>query len=345
MTTRSKFKSVHDPADEVIHLRAEIERLQGLIEGRKKDSGLISEQMGKVLSQVKVAPAPKLVYSAPSKTASPVTLVAHLTDWHVGQKTNSEHIEEFGEFDYATATRRVATFAQGINAKTTALRAAYTCDTLHIIGTADWVSGDIHEELIRTNEFPCPVQAVKSGYLLGAFIADQAPHYKNVVVDLLTAGNHDRITKKNQSEEGGLNSWGYVATEIAKQFVSSIPNVKVHIHYGLSDIITVGESRRYLITHGHGIKGTWGIPYYGVDRRVSKESKARMNLHEGKHFHKLVIGHFHASFDGPDWFVGGSLTGTGAHDHHEGRHMDPHQTTWVVHPKHGEFDFTRWFLR
>jgi len=24
---------------------------------------------------------------------------------------------------------------------------------------------------------------------------------------------------------------------------------------------------------------------------------------------------------------------------------EPHQTSWMVHPEHGQFDFTRWWLR
>src|SRR3546814_1528056 len=45
-----------------------------------------------------------------------------------------------------------------------------------------------------------------------------------------------------------------------------------------------------------------------------------------------------------DWQLGGSLSGTNAFDHANGRHCKAHQTGWFVHPEHGEFDWTRWWL-
>ena len=82
----------------------------------------------------------------------------------------------------------------------------------------------------------------------------------------------------------------------------------------------------------------------GVERKKMKEAMTRMNMAESKHFHKILIGHFHAALNHPDWMIGGSMTGTTAHDHKEGRHAEPHQTSWFVHPKHGEMDWNRWFL-
>jgi hypothetical protein len=71
---------------------------------------------------------------------------------------------------------------------------------------------------------------------------------------------------------------------------------------------------------------------------------ARMNMPEMRHFNKLVFGHFHVAVNHLDWNIGGSLSGTDANDHDQGRHAPAHQTSWVVHPSHGEFGFTRWWL-
>ena len=341
--TRAEFKGKFDPAPEVEHLRSKVRDLEQRLADKKLTSGEISEEMAEVRSRVVVAKPPSLLFKPAPAAGSPVVHAVHATDWHIGQKTNPAYIEEFGAFDYSHAVARVGRFGQCIVNKTEAARKAYNVPTCHVIGTADWVSGDIHEELVRTNEFPCPVQAVKAGYLFGSFVLGLAQHFETVEVDVLTAGNHDRITKKNQAEDGGLNSWGYVATEIAKQHLSACANVRFRIHLGLSDIITVG-SQRYLIAHGHGIQGTWGIPFYGIERRKQKEAMARMNMPEAKHFDRIVIGHFHTALNHEHWMIGGSLPGTGAFDHEQGRQSRAHQTSWFVHPKHGEFDWTRWWL-
>ena len=71
---------------------------------------------------------------------------------------------------------------------------------------------------------------------------------------------------------------------------------------------------------------------------------ARMNMPVDRHFDKIVIGHFHTALNHGDWLIGGALSGTTEHDHKEGRHSKPHQTAWFVHPKHGEFAWSRWWL-
>lgn len=339
------FQSKFDPAPEVEHLREELARMAAQLGARKKNQGLISEAMASVLKSVQQEAPPRLQFKLPKKSVvvSPVTHAVHITDWHIGQVTNAAHIEQFGEFDHAIAVRRVGQFGQAVIDKTQVMRSAYNVEECHVIGTADWVSGGIHDELIRTEEFPVPVQAVKAGYLLGNFIAGLSAHFKRVKVDLLTAGNHDRITRKPQAEDGGLNSWGYVACEIARQAVQAIPNVELKVHVALNTVIEVG-GQRYLIAHGHGIKGTWGIPFYGIERKKQKEAMARMNMPVEKHFDRIVIGHFHTGLNHEHWMIGGSLTGTTAFDHQEGRHSKAHQTSWFVHPRHGEFDWSRWWL-
>jgi hypothetical protein len=350
LKTLDALLSKHAPSDEVRHLRTEVTRLEGLLERRRESSGQISEAMTAVLEAVASEKPPKmkpfgsdLPKAGRPKVGSPVAQVAHVTDWHVGEVVKPEHIEEFGQANYECACRRVRQFGQQLVTKAELTRHAYQIDELHVIGTADWISGDIHDELVRTNEFPAPVAAVKAGFLLGEFLTRLSPHYARVVVNIITAGNHDRLTRKSQCADGGLNSWGYVVCHIAKQFVAQYPNIEVRIHTALSAIVDVANTK-YLISHGDGIKGTWGIPYYGVERKKMKEATARMNMDPSKHFDKIVIGHFHSALNHSDWMIGGSLSGTTEFDHKEGRHAKPHQTAWFVHPKHGEFDYCRWFL-
>jgi len=104
------------------------------------------------------------------------------------------------------------------------------------------------------------------------------------------------------------------------------------------------QNMRYLVQHGHGIKGTWGIPFYGIERVASQAAKARINRPDPKKFHKMVIGHFHAPLRQAWWQIGGSLCGTSELDHANNRYADPCQTMWFVHPKHGEFNYNEIWL-
>jgi hypothetical protein len=221
-------------------------------------------------------------------------------------------------------------------------RSGYHIPNLHILGTGDYISGDIHEELTVTNAYPAPVQAVNAGYDIGAMIAMLAPHFSNVTCDFITLDNHGRMTRKNQASQGGENNWGYVVAHIVKQYLRKLPNVDMRIHAKASALVPIGPER-YLLFHGHQIKGWAGLPYYGFDRRVAMEAVKRMGFPDTS-FTKLTMGHFHVAVDSPNWLIGGSLSGTNAFDHSCGRHSAAHQTSWLIHPTHGQFDFTRWWL-
>jgi len=343
--SREQFKDNVDPKAEVLALQGEVSRLEGILGQEKTRRGELLNALHDIEEAVPKISMPKMKWknNTTAPVEQPTPLVVHLTDWHIGQVTVPEYIEEFGENNFAVHEERVLTLGEKILSKLKLQRFGYKVDTCRIIHTADYVSGDIHPELQITNEFPAPVQAVKAGFLLAAHVAMLAPHFKEVICDLLTTDNHGRITRKPQGEQGGLNNYGYVVAHIAKVALSKFSNVEVRIHSGPTTVIEVAN-QRYLTSHGDGILGTWGIPFYGIERKKQREAMARLNMADDKRFTRLLIGHFHTALNHEHWLIGGSLTGTTAYDHREGRHSLPHQTSWFVHPSKGEFDWSRWFL-
>ena len=341
--TIAEFKSAHSPDQEVEHLRAKVAQLERKIRAERDSTGearLIALQLTEA---IEAAQPQKMVYRPPrKKSGAPITCVLHLTDLHNGEVINRDEVDGFGEFSPEIFTARLQALGQKIIEFVTVQRSGYHIPRLHIIGTGDYVSGDIHEELKVTNAYPAPVQAVRAGYDLGALLAMLAPHFETVTSDWITSDNHGRMTRKNQAAEGGLNNWGYVVAHIIKQHVSRLPNVAVNIHAKPSALIPIG-SERYLAFHGHEIKGWAGLPYYGFDRRAAMEAVRRMGAPDAA-FTKMVFGHFHVAVSTLLYNSGGSLSGTNAFDHSQGRHARAHQTSWLVHPEHGEFAFTRWWL-
>lgn len=332
---------------ELESLRAANRRLSSELIVAAAALGDIGEAMSAVRDEIVALQPVRLDFNpgrAPGKgQGRPVTLVVQLTDWHIGQTTPEDLVEGFNAFNWDIAQRRVEKFAGQLFKYTQVLRSGYTVSDCVILCTGDYISGDIHDGLVRTNEFQAPKQAVLAGRLVSAFAQTMASFFPRVRVEFIAPGNHDRLTRKPQVQAGGENSWGFVVGSIAEDLLAEQKNVRFNLYTSMQEIIDVA-GRRYLCGHGDGILGTWGIPFYGIDRKVSRESKARMNMPEERRFHKIVIGHFHTGLDHPDWFVGGSLSGTDEFDHKCGRHCPAHQTSWVVHPEHGEFDWTRWWL-
>jgi hypothetical protein len=337
-----EIKSRWNPEQEVEHLREQVRALEKEVERERGVTGEARLQVIELTEAIKTAAPVKMQYTAPKERLSqPVTCVLHLTDLHNGEVTVKDEVDGFGEFNPEIFDSRIRYLGESILKYVATQRAGYHIPKLQIIGTGDYVSGDIHDELKVTNAYPTPVQAVRCGYTLGALVSMLAPHFESVDTDWITNDNHGRMGRKNQAAQGGQNNWGYVVAHVVKQHASTLPNVKVNIHAKSSAIVRVG-SENYLTFHGHEIKGWAGIPYYGFDRRASMEAVKRMGVADAA-FTKMVFGHFHVSINTPLYNSGGSLSGTNAFDHSCGRHMRAHQTSWLV-GAHGEFGFCRWWL-
>ena len=141
-----------------------------------------------------------------------------------------------------------------------------------------------------------------------------------------------------------MNSLNYLVGKMIEAYLKDLGNVKMSIYPMLEKVIEV-NSRLYLVTHGHTVRGWMGVPWYGVERKVGKEAQSRMQLIMQEFerareigFHKYIFGHFHTPIDTPLYSCGASLQGTDAYDHQAGRYANPGQSAWLVHPRNGEFN-------
>jgi hypothetical protein len=300
-------------------------------------------------------------YAKPKKSkrvSSECAAVMRISDGHHGAVQLADEIEGLNAFNAAISRKRQLGYAASLVDWVDLHRHAYTIPDLHVIVTGDMISGDIHEELRRTNEWPTPVQSIRAGELLAEQVALLAPHFGRVVVEYLVEDNHARLTKKPQAKEAGLNSFNYVVGSHAAALLAAHGNVLFRLHPVYETVVHV-LTRNYLVCHGHGVKGWAGVPWYGIERKVGRESQARLRaIMETAHlqqeerqralslgFHKYLFGHFHTSIDAELYDCCPSVSGTDAYDHKEGRYSIPGQVSWLVHPEHGEFDRTRWDLR
>lgn len=125
---------------------------------------------------------------------------------------------------------------------------------------------------------------------------------------------------------------------IANERASKCQNVRTVQSDGIKLLADV-NGKKFLLEHGSDIKGWAGFPYYGMGRMKGREAARRMNTRRG--FDYSVMGHFHvpAVIEG-SMLVNGSLSGTSELDHAQGRHADPAQVAFLVHPHHGVFNWT-----
>ena len=332
--------------EEVTDLKGSIKDKERIIAEYRKEHGSLQSlfrSLGECIAQIK---APPPVYLPPKKqktVENPVVAVMQINDGHMGQMTMAREVEGFGEYSPELCRLRQLNYARKVLEWVDLHRNSYTINELVVPVLGDMISGDIHEELRVTNAFPSPVQACEAAVLLSDQIAMLSPFFEKVRVEFITEDNHARLTKKPQAAEAGLNSLNYVVGFIAKQRLMALPNVEFNIYPQYEAVIEV-SGRRYLICHGHGVMGWAGFPYYGIERKVAREALKRLNAPDMTRFHKVLLGHWHAPLAHPWYWIGGSVSGTDALDHKQGRHSPPSQAAWMVHVRHGEFDRTDFWL-
>lgn len=328
------------------HLRAKLTQMEAsnrvLLTERGKLKSLTDEIVAAVSAITPYPRVPLNIQKSVGKT--PVAAVLKLSDWQIGEVINASETEGFGDFNFALAESRVESLIQKVAGWVKMHReAGYNLRALHIFSEGDIVSGNIHYELEVTNEFPATEAAARGGYLLAHCIAQLAPHFETIDVWEMSADNHGRFTRKNQAKQGAVNNWSYVSHVICNEILRRHKNVKIHMGEGtklLADVM----GKKFLISHGHHILGQMGIPYYGFARDKAREAVKRAKFPE-KMFDYISIGHWHVPgvIEG-NILVNGNLPGTTEFDHMQGRHANPSQVSFMVHPKYGLFNWTAWRL-
>lgn len=341
----------HRHSEQFRELERQLNEKDTILENYKKDHGKLELFFNKIYDYITpVLPLPNS-YKQKNKSGSKCVAVMQISDAHMGAVQNPSEIEGFGEFNPQICERRQLDYADRFLTWVIMHRNSYNIEEVAVLVTGDLISGDIHSELQITNEFPVPVQCVRAAEVLTKQIAFIAPHFSKVTVHFIVADNHSRLTQKPQAKEEGYNSFNYIVGKIAEIYLRQHNNVEFSIYPQYEKVVNV-NGRQYLISHGHGMMAWMGVPWYSIERKIGKESQQRLHLimqdiaiAKEIGFHKYVFGHLHTPFDAELYSCCGSVSGTDAYDHKCGRHADPSQSCWIVHPKHGEFNRINFKLR
>lgn len=283
-------------------------------------------------------PFPRFIYESPQDSKSLVVPTLMLSDWHIGEVIKEDETEGFNKFDYQVAEDRIFGIVDSFLKWVGAARKIYNIKTASILGLGDWVSGNIHAELLATNEFPLPVQTAKAGLLFGEVLVRISQHFDILEVSEVGADNHGRLQPKPQAKQKAANSMSFLVHTIANQYSEKQGNIRIDEAAGIK-MVTEIANHKFLLEHGDTVKAYMGIPYYGMNRERGREAMKRMGTLQ--EFNYMGLGHWHVpGFVEGCVIVNGSLSGTSEFDHSVGRHAEPAQVAFMVHPKYGVFNWT-----
>ncbi len=340
---------LQDNSEQFMEMKAQLLEKDRILEGYKKNHGQLEIFFNAILASVEaIEPLPIVYKPSTERGVSVVEAVMQITDGHMGSVQDAAEIEGFNEFNPDICRARQLDYVNRFCKWIDRQRLGQNIDKVNILVTGDLISGDIHQELQVTNAFPATVQVVEAAKVLAEQLTIVCQNFEDVIVHFVSADNHGRLTKKPQAKQEGLNSLNYLVGILAQAYTRKFPNLEFNI-YPVHEKVVTCLNRNYLISHGHGMKSWLGIPYYAAERKLGKEFQARMQLIMDQKlkmsdvgFNKMVVGHFHVPIDAPMYSFCGSVQGTDAYDHKDGRYAPPSQAAWLIHERwkeSGRVDF------
>ncbi len=261
------------------------------------------------------------------------------SDWHYGEVVRPEEIGGLNKFNADIAASRIRRLTE------TAIDLAFnhmgkaktTYPGIFLIYGGDMISGDIHEELARSND-RTPIQAVNDlTDLMGAQIETLATKFGKIYIPCVT-GNHGRNQKRMFYKGRVFTSYEWNIYCNLKRDFRRNKNVQFNIPEETDCRFNV-YGHRYLLTHGDtlGVKGGDGIigALGPIRRGEIKIRNAESQI--DRDFDTLIMGHWHQYIPLPGLIVNNALKGYDEYARSALRapYSRPSQAMWFTHPEHG----------
>lgn len=333
LTTNTKIM------DPTARLEQELKLAQKTIDAIKKENDTAEAIRKEIFGLAERTPEPPSWLFKDGKAGSRGAPMTIWSDFHYGEVVNPDEVGGMNEYNTDVAKKRFpklvgTTIDLAYNHMG---RAKQEYPGVVICLGGDMIGGDIHEELLATND-RTPQQAVNDlTDLLAGGIETMATKFGKAFVPCVV-GNHGRSTHKMRMKQRVFTSYEWVIyCSLERHFKGS-----KHIQFMIpaeSDAFFNVYNHRFLLTHGDslGVKGGDGIigALGPIMRGALKVHRSEAQI--GRDFDTLLIGHWHQYITLP------GLVGNNAYKGYDeyarlalrAPYSRPSQALFFIHPEHG----------
>lgn len=275
-----------------------------------------------------------------SKKPTTRTLLAHISDTHIGVRVNKKELGGLNEFNPTICARRFAFYFREL----VDYKPEHRDETdLVIVINGDEMAGIIHNQEhgveLMTNQFAQALSIFSQG------ISYCSQHFKSVTVHC-TTGNHTRYMHKENKGRSLEQKWDSFSTNLyiaLREVFKSYSNVNFNIPVTPYCTFKIFEHNFYA-THGDTI-----ISVGNVGKSINTASITNFinNLNSGfkDHISVFLMGHLHVNTfqtlnNGVELLINGTLSGLDAFAQGIGiNHNNPSQQIFEVTKDHAVGDF------
>lgn len=266
-----------------------------------------------------------------SKKDNESIMTAVWSDWHVEESVDYESVNGVNEYNLDIAKKRVERCIESTVELYNSFSAGTNITTLVLALLGDFITNDIHDELVELNALK-PIEAclwVRSVLTYGInYVLQHTPDDLKIIVQC-HSGNHSRTTQKTRfSTEAGHSLEYFMYKVIADDFKGN-PRIHFNVPTGYHSYLSYfGNLVRF--HHGHAVKYGGGVG--GLTIPVNKAIHQWNSI---KHAELDVFGHFHQPMDGDKFIINGSLIGYSPHALAiKAEAKSPRQVAFLWHKQH-----------
>jgi transposase-like protein len=233
-----------------------------------------------------------------------------LSDLHGGEVVRPEEINGYNSYDIATFRRRIRRCVAGAIELLPRWAADCRLQGVVVAVNGDLVSGDIHEELARTNELTSIEQVMVVAEEVGGAILKLRDAF-GVVHAVFTPGNHGRTTHKTHAKRTAALNYDTLIGKMLKDRLAGEPGITIEVSPGRDAVYpilgwTVFQSHGDALGTGGG-KGFAGpmLPIVRGARAVEHQAALAR-----QHYDIILTAHYHTSGNpGLGRLANGSMVG------------------------------------
>ena len=228
-------------------------------------------------------------------------MVAPLSDTHVGEQVYKEQMRNLNEYNFDIFNKRMYGWTNQILKHASYRRKIAPVDELVVPMLGDMISGDIHEELARSNHMNNIEQMIRGASIIAQALMYLAPHFTKIRVPCVI-GNHGRMTRKPPMKDKYMD-WDYMLYQWVATFCKNQDNLEFHVPKSFLTTFKVYD-KVVLIMHGDSISGAGSSgsitaaisklrSVFQYRKALQREIEDAMDDDAAIEFDSVMIGHFH----------------------------------------------------
>ena len=268
------------------------------------------------------------------------SIVLFLSDIHMGEVVSMSAMGGRNSYNMKIATARLERFFQHVVKLGTEHWTGPPADCIYLVLGGDLVSGEIHEELAKTNDLQAIPAVRVLAEALAAGISLLRDNFPAIPIHCISVpGNHGRATKKPESKGFAVNSYDTLVSLLLEWWASTkgLKNITFSAPHSGDAVVTI-HGWNVLFTHGDRIGSRGGSGFVGPAATAARgmQKVVQDYLAEGRVIDLIVMGHFHTPLELEYGFVNASLVGPSEYSK-SGRMRSHPAAQWMlsIHPTHG----------